>query len=128
MRVVFECYAVYSALLCSVLCVALALNLDHHHIEMVAKYSINVSFLIYGPVLFTVCMLGFYNHKALTSVCLVNGISPGTNYVNLFVLVIAAFFGLMTCLCMAFEQTVDMARVAFTNEDSLLFRISTMYF
>lgn len=78
--------------------------------------------------MFTICLMGWYNYKPLMSMCLVNGIAPGTNYVNLFILCVANFFSLMTCLCMAFEQTVDMARVAFTNEESLLFRITTMYF
>ena len=128
MRVAFECYAIYSAVLCVILCFALALNLEHDKIEWVARICINASFMLYGPIMFSLSLFGCYYYKPIMSVCLVNGIAPGTNHVNLFILFVAMFFSVMVCLCMAFEQTVDMARVAFTNEESLLFRITTMYF
>ena len=103
MRVAFECYAIYSALLCVILCLALTLNLDHDKIEVVARASINSAFMLYGPIMFSLCLFGCYYYKPLMSMCLVNGIAPGTNYVNLFILFVALFFSVMTCMCMAFE-------------------------
>jgi len=57
-----------------------------------------------------------------------HGISQHSNYVNLFVLVVAAIFSISVTVMMAMEKTMDIASVAFTNEQSIIYRLSTMYF
>ena len=69
MRIIFECYAIYSAIVCTALTSVLALGLDDDKIEWVARKVINVSFLLYGPVLVVLCSYGFTEVKALSKVC-----------------------------------------------------------
>ena len=57
-----------------------------------------------------------------------HGISSHSNYVNLFVLVVASIFSISVTVMMAMEKTMDIASVAFTNESSIIYRLSTMYF
>ena len=128
MRIVFECFAIFSGLICSVLTVALTVNLSDDSIEWVARKVVNAFFLLYGPILTMLCVYGFTEVKALSSICTMHGISHHSNYVNLFVLVVAACFSVSVTLMMAMEKTMDMASVAFTNEHSLMYRISAMYF
>jgi len=70
----FECYATYFAILSTILTGVLAFNLRDESIDWVAMKVVNVSFLMFGPVLFTLCMAGFYNVKGLSRVCEFHGI------------------------------------------------------
>ena len=69
MRIVFECYSIYSAVLCVVLTGALAVNLPDDKIEWLAIKIVNVSFLLYGPILTTICLYGVKDMKALSRIC-----------------------------------------------------------
>lgn len=77
MRMTFECYAIYCAVLCTVLTGILAINLSDDHIDWVARKVVNVSLIVFGPLLFTICMAGFWNVKALSTVCGLHGIVYG---------------------------------------------------
>ena len=101
MRIVFECFAIFSGLICSVLTVALTVNLSDDSIEWVARKVVNAFFLLYGPILTMLCVYGFTEIKALSSICTMHGISHHSNYVNLFVLVVAACFSVSVTLMMA---------------------------
>jgi hypothetical protein len=48
---------------------ALAIGLSDDGVEWVAIKVINVSSLIFGPILFTICLIGWSNIKGLTKVC-----------------------------------------------------------
>ena len=109
MRIVFECYAIYSALICPALCMVLALSFGDDKIEWVARKVINISFMIYGPVMSFLCMCGIHNIHSLARVCTVNGMSAHTNYVNLFVLISCLVFSIFVNITMIIEQTMDMA-------------------
>ena len=69
MRIVFECYSIYSAVLCVVLTGALAINLSDDKIEWLAIKIVNISFLLYGPILTTICLYGVKDMKALSRIC-----------------------------------------------------------
>lgn len=69
MRIVFECYSIYSAVLCVVLTGALAINISDDKIEWLAQKIVNVSFMLYGPVLITICIYGIQDIKGLSRVC-----------------------------------------------------------
>ena len=116
MRIVFECYAIYSALICTALTTVLALAFSDDKIEWVARKVINISFMIYGPVMTTLCMFGIHNVKSLGKICTVNGMSSHTNYVNLFVLISCLAFGVFVSMTMVIEQTMDMAQQSFSDE------------
>lgn len=110
MRIVFECYAIYSALLCFLLTGVLAVGASDDTIEYVAIKIINVSFMIYGPLLTTICLYGFTHVKALAAVCTVNGIQyNNTNYVSVFVLIVCFLFSLSVFFTMVMEKTSDLA-------------------
>jgi len=85
-------------------------------------------FLLYGPILTTLCIYGFTEVRSLSRICTMHGISGHSNYVNLFVLVVAAIFSISVTVMMAMEKTMDIASIAFTNESSIIYRLSTMYF
>jgi hypothetical protein len=74
LRMAFECYAIYSAVICTALTFALAFNLSDEKLEWLARKTINVSFLIYGPVLTAISMFGTKDLKALSHMCTINGI------------------------------------------------------
>ena len=128
MRIVFECFAIFSAIICSLLTLVLTLQLSDDSIEWVARKVVNMFFLLYGPILTTLCIYGFTELKQLSRICTMHGISSHSNYVNLFVLVVASIFSISVTVMMAMEKTMDIASVAFTNENSIIYRLSTMYF
>lgn len=74
MRITFECYAIYCAILCVVLTGVLAFNMTDDTVDWVARKVVNVSFIIFGPILFTLCMMGLFNIKGLSLVCGLHGI------------------------------------------------------
>lgn len=63
MRIVFECFAIFSAFICTLLTVALTFNLSDDNIEWVARKVVNMSFMLYGPILTTLCVYGFTEYK-----------------------------------------------------------------
>lgn len=128
MRIVFECYAIYSAVMCTALTLALAVNLPDNLLESLAKRVINVSFLIYGPVMTAVCLFGLKDIKALSHMCTINGMQQKTNYVNLFVLFICLTFGVCVTTVMILERTWDLAMRSFRNENSVLYQATAFYF
>jgi hypothetical protein len=69
MRIVFECYSIYSAVLCVVLTGALALNISDQKLEWLAQKIVNISFMLYGPILTTICAYGVRDIKGLSRIC-----------------------------------------------------------
>jgi hypothetical protein len=109
MRIAFECFAIYSAVICTLLTFALAFSLSDEKLEWVARKTINVSFMIYGPVMCAISLFGMRDVKSLSHMCTINGIQTHTNYVNMFVLFTCLVFGLGVTVTMIMEQTWDMA-------------------
>jgi hypothetical protein len=109
MRIVFECYSIYSAVLCVVLTGALAINISDEKIEWLATKIVNISFLLYGPILSTICIYGIRDIKGLSRICTLKGISSNTNFVTVFVLFVCFSFALGVSFTMAMEKTLDMA-------------------
>ena len=128
MRIVFECYSIYSALLCVVLTGALAINISDEKIEWLATKIVNISFLVYGPNLSTICIYGMRDIKGLSRICTLQGISNHTNFVTIFILFVCFSFSLGVSFTMALEKTLDMAQSSFRNESSILYKISQQYF
>jgi len=128
MRIAFECFAIFSALICTLLTLVLTMGLSDEWVDWIARKVINISFLIYGPIQTTLNLYGFHNIRGLAKICTMHGISKHTNFVNIFVLVICSIFSMSITLMMAMEKTMDMATITFSNESSIVFRISQMYF
>ena len=129
MRMVFECFAIYCACLCTVLTATLAFNLSDDAIVWIAKKIVNYSFVIFGPFLFTVCIYGFFNIKALSKVCGLKGIVPHEiNYVCIVLLCIFTLISLGISYWLASTKTMDMAAESFNDETSVLYTMTQMYF
>ena len=128
MRIVFECYAIYAAMICTVLTLILALGFSDEKIEWVAKKVINISFLLYGPVQVTVCAYGCTEFNALSRICTLHGITNETNYVSIFVLLSTLVFSVGVTFMLAMEQTLDMAQQSFSNEQSVIYKLTAFYF
>ena len=77
MRICLEFYALYCAILCTILTGILALGLSDSAVDWVAQKTVNISYLVFGPILFTWCLYGFWNIKPLIRVCTPHGIVPG---------------------------------------------------
>jgi hypothetical protein len=50
MRIIFECYALYCAVIISILSGLLALGLSDNIVELLAKNIISLSLIIFGPI------------------------------------------------------------------------------
>lgn len=50
MRIIIECYAVYCAILITILNGVIAFGLTDNNVEWVAKKMINFSFVVFGPI------------------------------------------------------------------------------
>jgi hypothetical protein len=95
MRMIFEGYAIYVAVLVTTLTACLAFNLSDDQIVWVAKKVINVSAIAFGPLLFTLCTYGIFHMKALSKVCGLKGIDPNDfNYVCVILVIIFMLVGL----------------------------------
>lgn len=124
----FECYAIYSAVICTALTFALAFNLTDEKLEWLARKTINISFLIYGPVLTAISIFGCKDLRALSHMCTINGIQNHTNFVNLFVLFTCLVFGLGVTVTMVLERSLDIAQQSFNNSDSIVYQLTAYYF
>ena len=93
------------------------------------KHIINISAIIYGPILSLGVIYGFMHIKALSRVCGVSGIKDDDiNVPSIILLVVFAFVGLIVTAIMIYSKTADVAMTLFTNEESLLFSITSIYF
>ena len=63
-------------------------------------------FLLYGPILTTLCIYGFTEIRQLSRICTMHGISSHSNYVNLFVLVVAAIFSISVAMVAPFGSSI----------------------
>ena len=77
MKITFECYLIYFAILYSILTGILAFNLQEENITWVVIKILNCSLILLGPILFTICLVGFYNIKGIAKVCNLHGIETG---------------------------------------------------
>jgi hypothetical protein len=107
---IFEGYAIYVALLVTVLTAALAFNLTDDSIIWVAKKVINGSAIVFGPLLFTLCAYGLFHYKALSKVCGLKGIDHNEfNYICIVMVVMFLLIGLAITFYLANQKTMDMA-------------------
>ena len=110
MRITFECYSTYNAILCVVLTGALAIGISDNTIDIVAEKLINITGILYGPVLFIICSIGWSNIKAMCNVCGVRGIVKDEfNGVSIFILIIFTLFSIGVSLALMYEKTIELA-------------------
>jgi len=87
----------------------LALKCTDHIVETVARIIINLSFLVFGPILLTFVNYGFMHFKQLAFVCTPRGPSHRVNFLDIILLLICFILALCVTFTMAMQKTLDMA-------------------
>ena len=128
MRVVFQCYAIFCAMICTILSTSLAIGLSEKWIEAIAKTAVNTCYLMFGPVLLTFTNLGFSNIWGIAFICDLNGRSNEINFGDLMVLGFALGLSLLVTFYMLLKRTVDMANTCLQDENSLVYKMASFYF
>jgi len=106
----------------------LAFSCSDQFVEAVARLIINLCFLVFGPILLTFVNYGFVHFKQLSFVCTPRGASHHINFIDI-VLILASFvLALCVTFTMAMQKTLDMAQQSFQDENSLIYRLTSMYF
>lgn len=128
MRIVFQCYAIYAAVICTVLTATLAFNAPDNWVEGIARAVINICYLVFGPILLTFVNYGFSHFKSLAFVCSPRGITHHINFIDIVIILSCFVFSLCVTFTMAMQKTLDMAQQSFQDENSLMYRLTSMYF
>lgn len=128
MRIVFQGFSIYCTLLCSILIGAIAFSFKEDTVESIARAMINLSYLVFGPLLLTFTNLGFVHFKNLAFTCSPRGITHHVNFVNIVVLLFCFVLSMCVTFTMAMQKTLDMAQEGFTDENSMIYRITCAYF
>lgn len=129
MRICLECYAVYCAMLSVLLTGAIAINLPDASVDWLARKIVNLSALVFGPVLFTLCAIGVYHWRDLSVVCGLHGVyAQQFNGVCIFLLFVVTVVSLAVNYGLVWSKTLDVAEACFADENSILYRISQIYF
>jgi hypothetical protein len=128
MRIVFQGYSIYCTLVCSVLIGALAFGFKDTSVETIARSMINLSYMVFGPLMLTFTNLGLIHFKNLAFTCSPRGITHHVNFVNIVVLLFCFLFSLCITFTMAMEKTLNMAQQGLHDENSLIYRITCAYF
>ena len=97
-------------------------------VENIARVLINLSYLMFGPVLLCFVNFGFTHFKTLAFVCSPRGITHQVNFVDIVVLLCAFVLSLCVTFTMAMQKTLDMAQQSFTDENSIIYRVISYYF
>lgn len=110
LRIVFQCYAIYAALVCTTLTSMLAFNCSDQFVENVARLIINLCFMVFGPILLTFVNYGFVHFKQLSFICTPRGASHHINFVDIVLLLGCFVLALCVTFTMAMQKTLDMAQ------------------
>jgi len=77
---------------------------------MIARAIINLSYLVFGPVLLTFVNYGFAHFKNLAFICSPRGTTHHINFIDIVVLITSFVFSLCVTFTMAMQKTLDMAQ------------------
>ena len=124
LRMCFQCVASYCAACCVSMIFCVAFNLGDKILERVANWMLNLSCLIFGPVMLMITICGFSQFKALTRVCDHRGIRDDQlNLMNIMILFIGFGIGLGITFTMLYEKTMMICQSSFAAENSILHQI-----
>ena len=101
MRIVFQCYAIFAAVVCTILTGAIAFSLPDNAVEMTARGMINLCYLVFGPVLLVFVNYGFAHFKSLAFICSPRGITHHINFIDIVILLTSFVFSLCVTFSMA---------------------------
>jgi len=75
MRIVFQFYALFGAIVMTILTGIVAFDLSESTQEFIAKHTINLCYLAAGPLLLVFVQYGFVHFKNLAFLCSPRGIT-----------------------------------------------------
>ena len=127
--IVLQCLTLYIGLVYFSLMAAVTIDLNEDFIDNVFTKVLNVSGLIFGPVLSLVAVHGWWNIKAIMRVCKITGYETETsNYPSLFLLILFTAIGFGVFISMVYDRTTDVQTELFTEDNSIFFTIISFYF
>ena len=109
MRLVFQGFSVYVALVSTVLIAALAFEFSEWLTEAIAKAAVNISYVAFGPLLLTFVNMGFAHFKQISFTCSPRGITHHVNFCNICILLFCFVLSLCITFTMLMQKTIDMA-------------------
>jgi hypothetical protein len=96
--------------------------------ESIARACINLSYLVFGPLLLTFVNYGFAHFKNIAFTCSPRGITHHVNFANIVLLLFCFVLSMCITFSMAMQKTINMAQQGFTDENSLIYRMTAFYF
>lgn len=106
MRLIFTGYAINSAFVCFVLTVALMFFEENtHRFEQVVNCITDYMFIVFGPVLFCFCIMGFTALPGLAQDCKPDHVGGITHPSDITVLVICTFMSFCVLFLYAAQIT-----------------------
>lgn len=109
MRFVFLGYCIYTTFVTSILIGALAFSFKEDTVESIARVMINMSYVMFGPIMLAVTNLGLLHFRNLAFTCSPRGITHHVNFANIVILLFCYIASLCITFTMAMEKTLDMA-------------------
>ena len=95
---------------------------------MIARLIINSCYFVFGPVLLAFVQYGFSHFKGLAFTCSPRGITHHINFIDIALLLGCFVLSVGATFTMAMERTLDMAQRSFMDEQSMTYRLTSMYF
>jgi len=124
MRLVFTAYAINSALVCLMLTCALICYDEHTHgFQNVVYWITDYMFILFGPVLFFFCILGFCSLPGLAQDCQPDHIGATTHPSDISVLIISTLVSFCVLFIYAAQITSKLMNQELSNEMSLTYTI-----
>ena len=126
LRICFQCAATYCTGSCVVLVFCVAINLADKVVEQVACWLLNVTSLVFGPVVLTVSIYALRYIKAMGKVCdRYHGIWENQlNLMNIFILLLFLGMSFGITFTMIYERNLIIAQTSFVQDNSVFMKLS----
>ena len=121
-----EGVAIYCAILCVCLTGALSFNISDESIDKMLMKILNVTYIIFGPLLFTGCLYGFKNFKAISRLCDIRIYHDQVNFAGVVMLLIFFCISIAVSIAMIIDKTSEMNDIQ--NGDNIFYTMGQLYF
>ena len=122
MRLIFTAYAVNSAFVCFSLTCALMCYDEHtQRFDTIVNWITDYMFIIFGPVLFCFCIMGFTCLPGLAQDCKPDHVGGITHPSDITVLVICTILSFSVLFLYAMQITGKIANQDLSDENSLTY-------
>ena len=127
MRIVFQLYSIFFTGICVLLTGSQGVGVSEKWIEAIIRTIINTIYLVFGPVLLMLSIIGLRNTSKLSMLCNPNGkadiLSPG--YIVL--LMFSMFYSCIVTIIMVLEKTLNMAKASLEDPNCLTYKLIQKY-